>query len=493
MTLQETSTLAARRSTTARRIIAFWLPLCVGLVGFAHTALAATYYVAENGNDATGVGSIGSPWRAPQFGAQQLRSGDTLYIRAGTYNVPSTSHYIPAITTVQRTTQAFTSLTTIAAYPGETVVLDGGAGPTNATIGTYNQDYVSIDGFVIKGQLVFWASNNSRGQNNDVSIGADNESGNGFGDVLRVQRCSNILIRNNRLHDNVDGTGGTSFNQSLSVIYTSDHVVYENNELYNSRMGGFWLKDSTQDITVRYNYIHDNPASGIQQANQVTNGANDNTAIYQNIFANNNSSNGSGGGALSLLWQATGIKIYNNTFYGNLRASIVHSVGGSTLDYSLWNNISVSPTQYHVTILNSATIAGNMLFNDYNDYYGTASWFFGGAYATLSAWQSACQAGLTGCEAHSLVADPGFVNDSGSFGVPSDFKRTSYPTNGRGGSYASVMGAYITGSECIGLLSACAPPTCGNPTTCDVGETCQSCPTDCECRRPAAPANLRIE
>ncbi len=34
-----------------------------------------------------------------------------------------------------------------------------------------------------------------------------------------------------------------------------------------------------------------------------------------------------------------------------------------------------------------------------------------------------------------------------------DFKRTSYPQDGRGGLFPNVMGAYVTGSETVGPTS----------------------------------------
>jgi hypothetical protein len=49
--------------------------------------------------------------------------------------------------------------------------------------------------------------------------------------------------------------------------------------------------------------------------------------------------------------------------------------------------------------------------------------------------------------------NPGFLNTSGLWNTPSDWKRTSYIANGRGGAYASVMGAYIIGTETIGYTT----------------------------------------
>jgi hypothetical protein len=50
------------------------------------SAIAATYYVdAVNGNDTTGNGSSGSPWKTISKAAGIMVAGDTCKIRTGTY------------------------------------------------------------------------------------------------------------------------------------------------------------------------------------------------------------------------------------------------------------------------------------------------------------------------------------------------------------------------------------------------------------------------
>ena len=80
---------------------------------------------------------------------------------------------------------------------------------------------------------------------------------------------------------------------------------------------------------------------------------------------------------------------------------------------------------------------------------------------------------LSGSDSHSVNSDPGFLNASGNWNLPSDFKRSSYTANGRGGSYSSVMGAYITGTETIGYSSGddTTPPTVTSATINTAGTT----------------------
>ncbi|MBC7262152.1 MAG: right-handed parallel beta-helix repeat-containing protein, partial [Chloroflexi bacterium] len=81
----------------------------VGVMAAGHV-----YYVAPDGNDDY-PGTIDQPWRTIQKAAATLTAGDTVYIRAGTYH----ERVIP-----QHSGSPGSEIT-YAAYPGETVTLDG--------------------------------------------------------------------------------------------------------------------------------------------------------------------------------------------------------------------------------------------------------------------------------------------------------------------------------------------------------------------------------
>ena len=78
------------------------------------TLLATAYYVAPTGNDAN-PGTIDQPWRTIQKAAQTLLAGETVYIRAGTYQ----ERVLP-----QHSGSPGNEIT-YAAYPGETATIDG--------------------------------------------------------------------------------------------------------------------------------------------------------------------------------------------------------------------------------------------------------------------------------------------------------------------------------------------------------------------------------
>lgn len=79
-------------------------------------------YVATNGNDTTGTGTISAPFATIKKAESVSANGDTIVVRGGTYGVTAN------VTTIDR------SNLTIIAYPGETPVFDGSIAAPTATI-----------------------------------------------------------------------------------------------------------------------------------------------------------------------------------------------------------------------------------------------------------------------------------------------------------------------------------------------------------------------
>lgn len=178
--------------------------------------------------------------------------------------------------------------------------------------------------------------------------------------------------------------------------------------------------------------------------------------IYQNIIANNNLINHDEMGGIEVLCDgATDVLIHNNTFYQNYRGDLVQRTNCNSSTFSWFNNISANPHNYHLYAPWEDSTFGGMTYADYNTYYNDVSWKYQTTINnTLADWKTTCESFLVGCDANSITTDPGFINASSNFNEPSDFKRTVYSENGRGGIYPSVMGAYVTGNEIIGYLSS---------------------------------------
>ncbi len=63
--------------------VAALLLLCLALL--SGSACARDWFVATNGNDSTGDGTISNPYATPQTAFTQTQPGDTVQIRSGTY------------------------------------------------------------------------------------------------------------------------------------------------------------------------------------------------------------------------------------------------------------------------------------------------------------------------------------------------------------------------------------------------------------------------
>src|SRR5579859_1304233 len=135
-----------------------------------------TYYVSTSGSD-TNAGTLSAPWRTIQHAANTVAAGDTVQVRAGTYN---------EIVTMKTSGNATSGYITFQNYPGEAPIVDGtglvAGGQTGlfSLEGTFN--YIIIQGFEIRN-----FSSSTKGK---VPVGIDFE---GAG--------SNIEILSNHIHN----------------------------------------------------------------------------------------------------------------------------------------------------------------------------------------------------------------------------------------------------------------------------------------------------
>ena len=148
---------------------------------------SGAFYVSPNGDDA-GPGTTTQPWRTLQHAADRLDAGQTVYVRAGTYQ--------ESVTLTR--SGAPTRPITFAAVPGQTVFLDGSKRSLDSGFQSDPNQPVSdivITGFTIQNfssfGVVFW-SVNDRIALTDLIILDNGASGIRFSnsDGSRVQRVS---------------------------------------------------------------------------------------------------------------------------------------------------------------------------------------------------------------------------------------------------------------------------------------------------------------
>lgn len=407
---------------------------------FAFCAHAATYYVDQSHPSASDLnpGTETLPWKTPNKAAQTIKAGDTVLIKSGEYNVGVGTWYSPALNPANSGTAQNPII--FKAYPGHRVKLVA----TIKVVGSYQRNYIIWDGFILESTSYNTAAEGGVAIQEAIGIVIqnceiightidinDNHQG------IWIQDSNNITIKNNKIRGVKGGNGSFAIKS-----YNSNDVLIENNEIYDC-LGGIQPKHNHENWIIRYNLIRD-CTYGYDGAAATDYSYNRNIKIYQNIFSNIS------GDAIVPHVNFQNSKIYNNIFYNIAGFGIGWMLGTSSLE--AFNNIFFK-------LSGIMDVCGEWYQNytitywNYNAYYVTPR--FDGS-RTFSQWQS-----QTGRDLNSFVSNPLFVNPPSNFflqasspALNAGIDRQDYNNNGNTTERIN-MGAYITGKECIGLLSNC--------------------------------------
>jgi uncharacterized protein (TIGR02145 family) len=164
--------------------------------------VVADYYLAPNGNDNTGNGSITLPWFTLEKVWSVLMPGNIVYLRGGNYYYTSSQELL-------NKNGSLNNLISIFAYPGETPVI--------TKSGTYNSQQPS--GIYLEGNYFHWKGieitgfNQIEGSNNYKGFRTVYSSHNKFelinyhhngGGFEITDGCDDVLVLNSDFHHNYD-------------------------------------------------------------------------------------------------------------------------------------------------------------------------------------------------------------------------------------------------------------------------------------------------
>lgn len=409
-----------------------WMLLCLlCLLGTVTAAAAKTVYVSTSGNDGNAANNcsaatnLTTPVRNPQTGADCLAPGDTLYIRAGTYNVGSWGGP-PSGNSSARVT--------VAGYPQDgvrQVVLNLSGGGNGMTLGsskvwiTFDNLVFDCTGVSLGACIKFTGGTNIQFKNGEVrNTGAGGTAGGAQGFLL-VTGSSNNLISNMLIHDN----GVSSLEHG--IYSASPNNIYENNEIYNN--GGFGIhnyNEGNDEVNAnnicRGNRVHDN-AVGILMAHG------SNQKAYNNVVYNNNVRGFEN-------YTAPNALILNNTVYHNGTAFEISA------NPTICNNIAVNND-------NNSTSGAASASNNITS--GSVAFVNAGAgdFHLTSGATNAINQGTSGCSVAGLV------------------------TTDKDGNTRPVNGVWDIGAYEFGGTSQTCPPGC----TCTVTAGVCDCPAGCTC------------
>lgn len=213
-----------------------------------------TYYIATDGEDLETNGSIDSPWREIQYGVDRLDAGDTLIVKAGTYN----KAVLFSGADDSGTSDSFITLKGLSG-----AIIDGtGLTPSGiqGLIGIHNASYIKIENFELAnfrtapGEII-----------TDTPIG-----------ILIDGSSHDLIINNNKIHHienlstcnelsecgpsaNGIAVFGNTTTPISNITFTQNevsHCILSSSEAFtlNGNIDGFRLFD---------NYVHDNNNIGI--------------------------------------------------------------------------------------------------------------------------------------------------------------------------------------------------------------------------------------
>ena len=419
--------------------------LSVAFLLCATAAYAATHYVSPTGTAEWAASTdIAQPsaWSTAMANAV---AGDIVYFRGGTYD-PGTDHVPDYEYPSMNPTNSGTACNTITfiAYPGETPTITGNNSGT--AFGAGHRDYIVWDGFTATGassaSVLFtahvWYSTGSIIRNSTFT-GVANNGSNNFGSV-RFEKSTDCQFYGNSIY----GDSGTGVNTTGMWVFASTRLLVYNNTIYNSAHG--IMQKTGPNVQNKYykNFIYNISSQGIYLNEQFSTGTGG--EVYQNVLDNTNGIHLEG---VSASAKINDYQVYNNTIYGT-------AAGITTTSYvdnaTVWNNIISGSNAPFLRYYSGDSLPS---YSDNNNFYHASSFTWNLDYSTdytsIANWRTA-----TSLDTYSITTDPGFV--AAGTHTAESYKRSSYPTDGRGGDYYSVMGAYITGSETIGASSDDSSP-----------------------------------
>jgi Right handed beta helix region len=322
--------------------------------------------VAGAGCNDRNAGTKNAPVCSCTAGTALLSSGDTLYLRGGTYQggppeycywyADPSSGYPPVIPSGQ----SWATATTIAAYPGERVVLQGGGFTLGWNV-VPAESYLIFDRLHIEnGYLTFNSTDHTEDDGTEHCFPGP-------------RTTHHIRFQNGSLYQSVDFAGAypESATPGIMIGGCGNHIEFLNNDLYNA--GGGTAGQNCADPYGCYaayvnfkasifdgNRIYDNAGYGLHLFSSDHGPGSGHIIIEDNVVSNNvfwnngfwdlRSEGNYGGGWAFICCSGPRNKVYNNIVFGNW--------SGIQIDYvcdecEIYNNTSYANEEYGIAISNS--------------------------------------------------------------------------------------------------------------------------------------------
>ncbi len=345
------------------------------------------YYVATDG-DKDNPGSIDKPWGDISAAVIRLEPGDALYLRGGTYKVPS------RIRLAGKNLGNIQKWITISSYEDEKVIIDAHDYDKKSSVDNrFNGDHGGVIDIVNSNYI---RVKNIRVQNahlRGISVGSssnieilDNEVHNTYACGIavwdntwppssKVNAYKNFKITGNKI------TKANTFDmipaymdrekinepphEAISIAGATDFEVAFN-EVANCDKEGIDVKENSKNGTVHHNYVYNNARQGLYA--DAWFGTLENVNFYNNIVYNNR------GAGLAISVEGEGsylnkVSFHHNLIYNSYGPGMYISRWGHDLlreNVSIYNNTFVHNGYGGGSGNNNFWINGGMLFHSGN-------------------------------------------------------------------------------------------------------------------------------
>jgi len=448
------------------------------IVGASHAKML--YVDASSGNDSVSYAdnSENNPWATIGRAAwgnsnrnnpdpnEAARAGDTVYVAAGTYSTDQGTglRYEPIYNPVNNG-EANNVITFLA--NGLVTLESNTPGVGNEEvgepiIGTLNRHHIIWDGFYIDeanvntkrdtGPVVVWGSNNITIQNLQIRMShawQDNHN------AIRLEYAESSTIKNNKIWNSYGANN--PYNASGVLMYHSNYIVVEHNEIFDSG-GGIFVKGVNEGpVTIRYNLLY-NVDRGITLGGIGTAVAQRGAKVYQNVIRDS-------GECVVFIgydnYSPANVTVSNNTIDNCNRAIFLKPGTGGYRNIVFVNNI-ISNSSFAINGESISDIS-NVAF-EHNHYFNNSTLAqIGSATYSLASWKS--QAGQDTQDPVAVEQNPNYVDLSSnnmrlqdmSSSIGIDFADIDNDNNT---TELITRGAYVNGLEVIGRPQASpSPPT----------------------------------
>ena len=364
---------------------------------------STTHYVAMNGND-NNSGTESQPWRTISKAARIAKAGDTVYVKEGVYNEQvwvensgSSNKWI-----------------TFAAYPGQSVTIDGTGLAMGRDYGLFNilgKSYIKVTGFrIINSEYSGFYVTQSEGIPSSNIIFSHNYLEKTWAAAiimfgLSTAPAKNFIIDGNTLVQSHIGDDPMA-HEGITLGHNVDGFEIKNNFITDSFVGQINAKsgvfngkiynntctnstyscvyidgwtNGASNIEVFENTVHDMVSKNEDDVVSGFNVASEQGGLVENISFYNNTAYNNSGTALMIAHYSIGpvknIKITGNTFYNN--GIGYKERGGIYIDYDkatgviIRDNIVSQNNEFQILSNNANTLIDRNFINGFRGYYSS--------------------------------------------------------------------------------------------------------------------------